>query len=74
MRSEINDNMATVTLQYDGRNTSIRKLIEVIVALGAKKTVIKERKNSLDIALEDVRAGRVHTAESVEDMMKQILG
>ncbi|MBQ6071053.1 MAG: hypothetical protein IKQ75_10055 [Bacteroidales bacterium] len=66
--------MATVTLQYDGRNTSIRKLIEVIVALGAKKTVIKERKNSLDIALEDVRAGRVHTAESVEDMMKQILG
>ena len=32
------------------------------------------KKSGLDIALEDVKHGRVHEAKDVNDMMKQILG
>ena len=69
--------MATVTLQYDGRNITIKKLLETIVSLGGiinytKKADVK--KGSLDKALEDLNSGRVYEAKDVNDMMKQILG
>jgi hypothetical protein len=35
---------------------------------------IIEKKTAVDKALEDVKAGRVHRAKSVDDMFKQILG
>ena len=67
--------MASITLEYDGRNTAIKKAIDLILYLGAK---VKEPKakstNGLDEALEDIEAGRVFEADSVDDMMKQILG
>lgn len=49
----------------------MRKFIQ---SLGGKIHVHKEKKCGLDEALEDVKAGRVYHANSVEDMMKQILG
>lgn len=68
--------MTTITLQYDTGNVTIKKLLEAIVSLGGvivqAKTGVK--KGSLDKALEDVKAGRVHEAKDVDDMMKQILG
>ena len=36
--------------------------------------VVAKKRCGLDEALEDVKAGRVHTAESTEDLFKQILG
>ena len=33
----------------------------------------KERKCGLDLALEDVREGRINTFDSVEDMMKDLM-
>ena len=33
-----------------------------------------ERKCSVDLALDDIREGRVYQANSVDDMFKQILG
>jgi hypothetical protein len=35
-------------------------------------TFRKERKSGLQQALEDVEAGRVYEAESIEDLMKQL--
>ncbi len=69
--------MATITLEYDARNTNFKKLIDVLVSIGAKivQPQPKAKKHcSLDEALEDVKQGRIHKADSVEDMMKQILG
>lgn len=67
--------MASITLEYDGRNTAIKKAIDLILYLGAKvKEPKAQSKNGLDEALEDIEAGRVFEADSVDDMMKQILG
>lgn len=37
--------MATITISYDGRNTALKKAIELIIALGAK---VKEEKPQYD--------------------------
>ncbi|MBQ6771126.1 MAG: hypothetical protein IJP44_09150 [Bacteroidales bacterium] len=67
--------MASITLEYDGRNTAIKKALDLILYLGARVKKTKSHpKNGLDEALEDIEAGRVYEADSVEDMMKQILG
>ena len=67
--------MASITLEYDGRNTAIKKAIDLSLYLGAKvKEPKAQSKNGLDEALEDIEAGRVFEADSVDDMMKQILG
>jgi len=34
----------------------------------------RKKKCELDEALEDVKAGRVHHVDSVDDMFKQVLG
>lgn len=68
--------MATITLEYDARNTNFKKLIDVLVSIGAKivQPQPKAKKCGLDEALEDIEHGRIYKADSVEDMMKQILG
>ncbi len=66
--------MATITLEYDARNTTLKKALDFLVSLGAKVVPqTKTRKCGLDEALEDIKAGRVHKAKNVDDMMKQIL-
>lgn len=65
--------MATITVQYDARNTAFEHLIQLIIKLGGKVTRA-EKKSGLDEAMDDLKAGRVHKAKNVNDMMKQILG
>ena len=65
--------MATITVQYDARNTAFKYLLPLITELGGKITKV-EKKSGLDEAMEDLKAGRVHKAKDVNDMMKQILG
>ena len=65
--------MATITVQYDARNTAFKYLLQLITELGGKITKV-EKKSGLDEAMEDLKAGRVHKAKDVNDMMKQILG
>ena len=35
-------------------------------------TIHRERKSGMDRAIEDVRAGRIYQADSVEDLMAQL--
>lgn len=46
----------------------------VTIAPDAKKSKEKKFKCGLDEALEDVRAGRVYTAKSTDDLFQTILG
>ena len=46
--------MATITLEYDGRNIVFKKLIEAFIALGATAKVEKKKPNGLDKAIEDM--------------------
>ena len=65
--------MATIALEYDGRNATINKLIDVLIGLGAKvSTQPKTKKCGLDESLEDIKAGRVYHAKDVDDMFKQL--
>ena len=58
--------MATITLEYDGRNSAIKQLIGVLLTLGAKvkpadnpKTEqTKMVKESLTTAFSEMRAGK----------------
>ena len=34
--------MATITLEYDGHNSTIKKLIEVLLSLGAKEKMTED--------------------------------
>ena len=67
--------MATITLKYDGRNTSIRKLIEVILSLGAtvEGDTPKQRKGSLDEAIAEYRSGKTYKAKDAHDLIEQCL-
>ena len=58
--------MATITLEYDGRNSAIKQLIEVLFTLGAKeaasdsskKAQTEMVKESLTTAFDELYAGK----------------
>lgn len=64
-RKSIHKDMATITLEYDGRNSAIKQLIQVLFTLGAKETVpdtkevqTKMVKDSLTTAFDELYAGK----------------
>ena len=52
--------MATLTLNYDGRNALIKSILNSAILAGATQVAAK-KKSPLDMALEDVRNGKVTT-------------
>lgn len=60
--------MATITLEYDGRNSAIKQLIAVLLTLGAKvmpsdDTKTKQTrmvKESLTTAFDELHTGKAH--------------
>lgn len=62
--------MATITIEYDGRNAIIKKLIELIALSGGK--VRKAEVNSIDQSLEDFKHGRVTHCEDFNDFLQKI--
>ena len=52
--------MATLTLNYDGRNTLIKSILHSAILAGATQVATKKM-SPLDMALEDVRLGRLKT-------------
>ncbi len=76
-KPQYNTIMTTITLKYDARNSILKSIIDLAVKAGAivvDATTPKAKRCGLDEALEDVAQGRIYKADSVEDMMKQILG
>ncbi len=65
--------MATVTLEYDARNKVFEKLIDVLVDLGAKRKMVSttKRKSPIDESIADIKAGRVTTHKSSNDLFKK---
>ena len=52
--------MATVTINYDGRNVLIKSILRSAILAGATQVATKKM-SPLDMALEDVRSGKVTT-------------
>ncbi|MCQ2281810.1 MAG: hypothetical protein MJZ99_04195 [Bacteroidales bacterium] len=62
--------MAVVTLSYDVNNTSIQKLLEVIVSLGGKVESSDEM-SSIERSLQDIANGNVFEAKDARDLFEQ---
>ena len=52
--------MATITINYDGKNALIKSILRSAILAGATQVATKKM-SPLDMALEDVRTGKVTT-------------
>ena len=59
--------MTSITLDYDEKNLVIKKLIEAILALGAR-----ERMNELDRAIREVEEGNTIKCEDFNDYLAKM--
>lgn len=67
--------MATLQVQYDARNAAIKRLVHLLIESGVFMPLPKRRKmrkSRIDEADEDIRMGRIYTANSVEEMFEQL--
>lgn len=60
--------MATITLEYDGRNPIARKTIDYVLSLG-----LFRRSTELDRAIAEADSGKLHTAKDEDDLIRQCL-
>ena len=69
--------MATLTISYDGRNKAARSIVEILRSLDffqISETPLKShRKTGIELAYEDVAAGRVYSAKDGADLIRQCL-
>ena len=63
-----------VDIEDESLINDIRRAIKMIKGVKSVHKVEQKKKNSLDSALEDIKEGRVHHADSVKDLLTQILG
>lgn len=63
--------MAEITLIYDAKNSLAKKTLKYILSLGIFKKA--ERKNAIDISLEEARKGEINTYQSVDELFKKIM-
>ena len=63
--------MATVTINYDGRNVLIKSILRSAILAGATEVATKKM-SPLDIALEDVRSGKVTTIFTQSEKKPQL--
>jgi hypothetical protein len=65
--------MATITLNYNPRNSVAKKTVEYIRSLGVFK--IEEgpgKRPAIDMALEEVKKGRVTHCTDFDDYLKKV--
>ena len=66
--------MATITLEYDIRNSEAKRIIETIISMGnVFKICTQEKINNKKLtlnAIQDVENGNVITCESYDDYLK----
>ena len=52
--------MATITLNYNAKDTHAKKTLEYILAMGFFTIEKKRNKSGLELAFEDIEKGRIH--------------
>ena len=69
--------MATLTLSYDGRSKLARSVVDLIRSLDVftitEAPAKPKRKSGIELAYEDVAAGRVTKWESTEQMFNTLM-
>ena len=67
--------MTQLTINIEDKSIlpHLKKILNAIEGVSIAETS-KTKKCGLDEALDDVRTGRIHRADSVDEMFKQVLG
>lgn len=73
--------MATITLEYDARNSTMKKALDLFLSLGAKVVSPKKKEavsaksgelTEVELSMQEAREGKVNQYESVEDMFQKL--
>jgi len=64
--------MATLTLNYNARNSLALRTIEYILSLGVFKTEKTEKMSEVEMALQEVENGKINRYDNVEDLLQKI--
>jgi len=70
--------MATITLEYDGRNKLMQDLIALLEKYGAKRKTVEKENDSIDATLEaikEIKSGkgvRCKTFEEYKDSVRNL--
>ncbi len=66
--------MATYTVTINERTNAGRQLLNYLLGLGLiKDSVATKKKTGLEEAEDDIKAGRVYTANSAADLFNQLM-
>lgn len=63
----------TINIEDSSILPHLKKILNAIEGVSIARPA-KKKKCGLDEALDDVKSGRVHHADNVDDMLKQVLG
>lgn len=68
--------MTQLTINIEDKSIlpHLKKILNSIQGVSIAKKEKKQKKSGIELAYEDVRAGRVTHCDSVDDMFKEILG
>ena len=66
--------MATITLEYDGRNNTLKKALDLIVSMGAKVVIPQKEKKLTDveISMQEARDGKINTYKTLNDLFQKL--
>jgi len=64
--------MATITLNYNARNGLAKKTIEYILSLGVFTSDKTEKMSEVEMALTEVKNGKINRYEHVDDLLQKI--
>ena len=64
--------MATVTLNYNSRNSLAVKTIKYILSLGVFMEEKTKKMSEVEIALQEIRNGEINKYENVNDLLQKI--
>lgn len=67
--------MNTITLEYDGTSQVAKDFIKLGIRLGVFRqfTESSAKKSGIEESEDDIKNGRVYSAESTDDLFKKIL-
>ena len=64
--------MATVTLNYNAHNSLAVKTLEYILSLGVFRVEKTEKVSEIEMALQEIKKGKINTYNNVDDLLKKI--
>ena len=64
--------MATITIEYDGRNAVVKKALDLLLATGAKIKEESNRKTGVDKSLEDIKCGRIREIKDTKAYFRKL--